>query len=83
MSDTTTADGEAADEAPEVDKAREGVLATLTDALRDAQLHSHVDHGHEQWDRIDRDARATAAEHAKLRHGFTFFEILTAIDWMS
>jgi NADH-quinone oxidoreductase subunit C len=82
MSDTTTADGEAADEAPEVDEAREGVLATLTDALGDALLDSHVDPGHALWVRIERDAWATAAEHAKLRLGFTFFDFLSAIDWM-
>ena len=79
---TTTADGDAADEAPEVDEAREGVLATLTDALGDALLDSHIDPGHALWVRVERDAWATAAEHAKLRLGFTFFDFLSAIDWM-
>ena len=40
--DTTAADET---EAPEVDEARQAVLATLTDALGDALLDSHVDLG--------------------------------------
>ena len=69
-------------EAPEVDEAREAVLATLRDALGDALVDSHVSPGIGLWVRVERDAWSTAAEAAKLRLGCTFFDFLSAIDWM-
>ena len=81
MADATdTATDEA--EAPEVDEARQGVLATLADALGDALLDSHIAPGHALWVRVDREAWTTAAEAAKFRLGCTFFDFLSAIDWM-
>jgi NADH-quinone oxidoreductase subunit C len=79
MSDAT--DTEAA-EAPEVDEARERVLATFRDALGDALVGSHIAPGHGLWIRVQRDAWSAAAETAKLRLGCTFFDFLSAIDWM-
>jgi NADH-quinone oxidoreductase subunit C len=79
--DTSTTDAPEA-EAPEVDEAREGVLATFRDALGDALVDSHVAPGIGLWIRVERDAWSTAAEAAKLRLGCTFFDFLSAIDWM-
>jgi NADH-quinone oxidoreductase subunit C len=82
---TDTAAGTAGDEAadaPEVDEARQGVLATLADALGDALLDSHIAPGHALWVRVDRDAWVATAEAAKFRLGCTFFDYLSAIDWM-
>jgi NADH-quinone oxidoreductase subunit C len=66
----------------EVDEARQGVLDSLTDALGDAIVGSHVIPGRSLWVRVTREAWTTAAEVAKLRLGFTFFDYLSAIDWM-
>ena len=77
--DTTAADET---EAPEVDEARQAVLATLTDALGDALLDSHIAPGHALWVRVDRDAWVATAEAAKFRLGCTLFDFLSAIDWM-
>jgi len=79
--DAAPTDAEVGD-APEVDEARQGVLATLTDALGDALVDSHIAPGHGLWIRVARDAWSTAAEAAKLRLGCTFFDYLSAIDWM-
>ncbi|HET6953355.1 MAG TPA: NADH-quinone oxidoreductase subunit C [Acidimicrobiales bacterium] len=68
--------------APEVDEARQGVLDTLTEALGGAVLGSHIAPGRALWVRVAREAWFEAAEHAKLRLGFHFFDFLSAIDWM-
>jgi NADH-quinone oxidoreductase subunit C len=86
--ETTTESAEGTDaggaevEAAEVDEAREGLVATLREALGDALVDSHIDPGHGVWVRVERDAWFTAAEHVKLRLGCTFFDFLSAIDWM-
>jgi NADH-quinone oxidoreductase subunit C len=81
MADATTTE-EAQAEAPEVDEARQAVLASLSDALGDAVVGSHVAVGRNLWVRVTRDAWFAAAEAAKQRLGFHFFEFLSAIDWM-
>jgi NADH-quinone oxidoreductase subunit C len=80
----TTSDADAAGEAAEVetDEARQGVLDVLTDALGDAVVGSHIVPGKGLWVRVTREAWTTAAEAAKVRLGFTFFDYLSAIDWM-
>jgi NADH-quinone oxidoreductase subunit C len=83
MADATdTAAADAPEDAPEVDVARQAVLSTLADALGDALLDSHIAPGHALWVRVDRDAWSAAAEAAKFRLGCTFFDYLSAIDWM-
>lgn len=80
MADTTEVPaGEAG--GTQLDEARQGVVDTLTDALGDAVLGSHVQPGHGSWLRVDRSAWTAAAEAAKYRLGCTFFEFLSAIDW--
>jgi NADH-quinone oxidoreductase subunit C len=85
---TDTATGTATDtaepdaEAPEVDEAREAVLASLTEALGDAVVGSHIAPGRGLWVRVARDAWVEAADTAKNRLGCHFFDYLSAIDWM-
>jgi len=82
MADTVTATGAAEPEAAPIDEAREAVLATLTDALGDELVGHHIAPGRGLWIRVTRDAWVAAAEHAKARLGFHFFDYLSAIDWM-
>ncbi|MGH9227486.1 MAG: NADH-quinone oxidoreductase subunit C [Acidimicrobiales bacterium] len=91
MSDTTTDDAAqdpagppvgAEDTWPEVDELRQGWLGILTEALGDAVVGSHVAPGRALWVRVARDSWFDAAEAAKGRLGCTFFDFLSAIDWM-
>ena len=83
MSDVSAATaGDEGAAAPEVDEARESVLATLREALGDDLVESHIAPGQGLWARVTREAWSTAAEAAKLRLGCTFFDFLSAIDWM-
>jgi NADH-quinone oxidoreductase subunit C len=70
------------EEAPPRDDEREAMLATLTQALGDDLVGSHISVGRGLWIRVTRDAWFTAAEHARNRLGFHFFDFLSAIDWM-
>jgi NADH-quinone oxidoreductase subunit C len=83
--DTATApevdDAADAAEAAPTDDAREAILAALAAELGDALLESHVRAGHGLWVRVQRDAWRTAAEAAKAA-GCTFFDFLSAMDWM-
>jgi NADH-quinone oxidoreductase subunit C len=91
MSDTTTddvTDGPAGaavgaeDVSPEVDELRHGWLGALTEVLGDAVVGSHIAVGSALWVRVTRDSWFDAAEAAKGRLGCTFFDFLSAIDWM-
>jgi NADH-quinone oxidoreductase subunit C len=84
MADATTGDPttEAPEEAPEVDEVRQGWLGTLTEALGDAVVGSHIAPGQGLWVRVARDYWFEAAEAANERLGCTFFDFLSAIDWM-
>lgn len=66
----------------ETDDARLAVLSTFTDALGDAVVGSHIQPGRGLWVRVSREAWTAAAELAKNRLGCTFFDFLSAIDWM-
>jgi NADH-quinone oxidoreductase subunit C len=84
MSDTDagTANDTETVEAPEVDEAREAVLATLSETLGDAIVESHIAPGRGLWVRVTREAWREAADTAKNRLGCHFFDFLSAIDWM-
>jgi NADH-quinone oxidoreductase subunit C len=69
-------------EAPEIDEARQAVLDTLTEALGDAIVGTHIAPGRALWVRVTREAWVAAAEAARGRLGFHFFDYLSAIDWM-
>jgi NADH-quinone oxidoreductase subunit C len=65
-----------------VDERRQVWLDTLTGALGDAVVGSHIAPGRTLWVRVTRDAWFDAADAAKGRLGCTFFDFLSAIDWM-
>jgi NADH-quinone oxidoreductase subunit C len=81
MSETTTTETEAEVET-QPDELREGLLATFTDGLGEQVVGSHIVPGRELWVRVPRDAWFAAAELAKHKLGCTFFDFLSAIDWM-
>ena len=76
------AEAEPEAEAPEVDEHREAVLATFAESLGDDLVGSHIAPGRNLWLRVTRDAWFAAAEAAKQRLSFHFFDFLSAIDWM-
>ena len=90
MSDATdAAEATGANEAAEApaeegprDELREAHLAVFTGALGDKVLGSHIIPGSELVVRVDRANWVEAAELAKAKLGCTFFDFLSAIDWM-
>ncbi len=80
----TGADTENTEEAPavEVDDAREAVVAALRAELGSAVVDTHVDPGHEVWARVTLDAWVSAGTYARDGLECTFFDFLSAIDWM-
>lgn len=82
-SDDSTPD-EAADtttEAPR-DELRERLVARFEDSLGDSLRGSHIEPGYEVWVRVDSESWIDAAEFAKRELGCTFFDFLSAIDWL-
>lgn len=71
----------ATDEAPS-DELREGLVARFREELGDNVRGSHIEPGHEVWVRVHRDAWTEAARFAKRALDCTFFDFLSAIDWM-
>jgi NADH-quinone oxidoreductase subunit C len=71
-------------EAPdtETDELHQGLLDRLTETLGDAIVGSHIAPGHGLWVRVTREAWSDAVAAAKNRLGCTFFDFLSAIDWM-
>lgn len=78
---TVEPDAVEAAEAPVVDERREALLASLVEALGDAVVGSHIRPLDDLWVRVDREAWPTAAATLK-DMGFTFFDYLSAIDWL-
>lgn len=76
--DTTTETG---DVEVEIDERRQAVLDELGTRLGDAMVASHIRPGDDVWVRIDRAAWPEAATEAKAM-GYTFFDFLSAIDWL-
>jgi NADH-quinone oxidoreductase subunit C len=72
---------EAAGEAPS-DELRSGLIAAFEHELGDAVVGSHVRPGNDVWVRVRADAWRPAAELARHKLAFTFFDFLSAIDWM-
>ncbi len=79
--DTTTETSADDEIAVEVDERRQAVLDELTGHLGDAVVGSHIRPGEDLWVRVTREAWPEAATVAKAM-GFTFFDYLSAIDWM-
>jgi NADH-quinone oxidoreductase subunit C len=84
MADATTEDAakDAQEQSPEVDELRQRWLDALTEALGDAVVGSHIAPGRGLWVRVARDSWFEAAEAARELLGCTFFDFLSAIDWM-
>lgn len=84
--DTTTAEPSDADGAVAVaeerDERREQLVAQFTDALGDAVVGSHIRPGDTVWVRVSREAWRDAALFTRDKLGFTFFDFLSAIDWL-
>lgn len=80
---TDTSTDAATDSATEVeiDTVRQGVLDALVERLGAAVVGSHIRPGDDLWVRVDRSAWRDAAEAAKSM-GFTFFDYVSAIDWL-
>ncbi|MGI9606511.1 MAG: NADH-quinone oxidoreductase subunit C [Acidimicrobiales bacterium] len=79
MSDDESTD---VDVAIEVDEVREAQLATLGSEFGDAIIESHLIPGDDLWVRVAREAWVEVG--MTLRHGlgFSYFNFLSAIDWM-
>ena len=80
--ETTSATSDEAGETVEVDERRQALVASFTDLLGDAVVQSHIRPGDDVWIRVTRDAWATAADVARNRLGFGFFDFLSAMDWL-
>ncbi len=76
--DTDTTEAEAP--APS-DEVREAQLALFTEALGDAVVQHHLDHGHHLWLRVTAEAWVEAAQVARLHARLPFFDFLSVIDW--
>lgn len=81
LSSADTTEATESTEAVATDEAREAVLAELTGRLGDSVLGSHIRPGDDLWVRVDRAAWRRAAE-ATRAMGFTFFDYVSAIDWL-
>ena len=71
-----------AEEAVEVDEAREALVADLRSELGDALVDTHIDPDREVWARVDIDAWVPAGTFARDGLACPFFDFLSAIDWM-
>jgi NADH-quinone oxidoreductase subunit C len=81
----SSADTETEAPAPEpepTDDLRAGVLAAFESELGDAVVGSHLKPNDDLWIRVTADAWQTTAELAKHKFGFSWFDFLSAIDWM-
>jgi len=69
-------------EAPTTDDLRAGILAAFESELGDAVVGSQLTPGDNLWIRVTASAWQTTADVAKHKLAFTFFDFLSAIDWM-
>jgi NADH-quinone oxidoreductase subunit C len=73
--------GEPAAEAPR-DELREGLLEVLRAELGDALVESHIRPGDDLWVRVANEAWTAAADAAAGKLTCTYFDFLSAIDWL-
>ncbi len=69
-------------QAPVADEARDTLVASLADALGDALVGSEVRSGVDVWARVDAAAWLETARVLKSRCGMSYFNFLSAIDWL-
>ena len=67
---------------PAVDEQREAVVATLAAQLGAELVESHIRPGDDLWVRVRRDGWRHAALVARDELGCTFFDFVSAIDWL-
>jgi NADH-quinone oxidoreductase subunit C len=71
-----------ADEPVPTDERREAMLEVLRGELGEAVVGSHIRPGDDLWVRVTRESWVTTGEVVKARLGCTFFDFLSAIDWL-
>jgi NADH-quinone oxidoreductase subunit C len=64
------------------DEGREALLDVLRTELGDAVVGSHIRPGDDLWVRVTRDAWVTTGQVVRDKLGCTFFDFLSAIDWL-
>ncbi len=64
------------------DELRSGLIAAFEEELGDALVDSHLRPGNDLWIRVSADAWHATAEFARHGLALTFFDFLSAIDWM-
>jgi NADH-quinone oxidoreductase subunit C len=82
LSSADTATETPAPEPEPTDDLRAGVLAAFETELGDAVVGSHLKANDDLWIRVAASAWETTAELAKHKFGFTWFDFISAIDWM-
>jgi NADH-quinone oxidoreductase subunit C len=82
LADEATTEAPAEEAAPVVDDARAALLAVFQEHLGDAVVDSHIRPGQGLWIRVATEAWGEAAEVARRQAGLTFFDFLSAIDWL-
>jgi NADH-quinone oxidoreductase subunit C len=64
------------------DEGREALLEVLRAELGDAVVGSHIRPGDDLWVRVTREAWVTTGQVVRDKLGCTFFDFLSAIDWL-
>lgn len=80
MADETATTDAPAEEV--TDDARDSVLAVMAEHLGDDLLEHHIKPGLGIWVRVATGAWSAAATIARDKAGFTYFDFLSAIDWL-
>jgi NADH-quinone oxidoreductase subunit C len=70
------------EEAPPSDERREGLIETIRAELGDAVVGTHIRPGDDLWVRVTNEAWREAGEVVKHKLGCTYFDFLSAIDWL-
>jgi NADH-quinone oxidoreductase subunit C len=81
----TASDVESAEPEPEplpTDERREALVESLRHELGDDLVGSHIRPGDDLWVRVNRDAWRATGEAVKHKLGCTYFDFLSAIDWL-
>jgi NADH-quinone oxidoreductase subunit C len=79
------AEAQTAEPEPEpipTDERREALVESLRSELGDALVDSHIRPGDDVWVRVTRDAWRAAGDAVKHTLGCTYFDFLSAIDWL-
>jgi NADH-quinone oxidoreductase subunit C len=64
------------------DERREALVESLRSELGDALVGSHIRPGDDAWVRVTRESWRAAGDALKHKLGYTYFDFLSAIDWL-